>query len=100
MALTTPKHEDLPAAPRVPDPDRLVDAGRGEPTAVGVEGHAVDRVAVGLERADLPAGRRGPDPDRPVGPPRGEPGAVGAEGHGGDGNLMRLLADEDDLAGR
>src|SRR5207253_5049691 len=70
--------------PCIPDLDRPVSARRGQPAAVGTEGHAPDLVGMPLERAQLLAAGRIPDLDRPIGTRRGQPTAVATEGHAPD----------------
>ena len=91
-----PEGEDLAAGGRVPELDRPVEAGGGDPAAVGAEGDTDHVRGVADQRVEDPAGRRIQDLDRTgrillaaighpdptcTGPDTGEPLAIRA-GHG------------------
>src|SRR5262249_52329875 len=89
MAL---EDEEFLAADRLPDPHRLVEAGRRQGPAIGVEGHAGDPTGMPLEGEQLLAAGRVPDPHGLVVTGRGQAPAVGAEGYaGGDREASRWL---------
>src|SRR5205823_4112035 len=69
----------------VPDPDRLVQAGGGEPVAVGAEGHAENVVDVAAQREDFLPGRCVPEFDRLIQARGRKQEAVGAELYASDG---------------
>src|SRR5262249_40354871 len=66
---------------RIPDPDRLIEAGRSEPLAVRAEADTTHEPTVPGERLHLPAGRRVPDLDHPVLAGGSEEPTVRAEGY-------------------
>src|SRR5262249_40129906 len=84
-------------AVHLPDLDQAIRAGRGQPLAIGAEGHGMDRCLVTLEDIEaLPAGHL-PQPDLPVRAARGQELAVRAEGDAVDqaavpGNGGRVVA--------
>ena len=62
----------------------VVQACRGELSAVGREGHGQDQLGMPLEALDLLPGGRLSEPDRVVEPGRRDGLAIGAPGHGVD----------------
>ena len=54
----------LGAGDRIPDPDRIVVGGGGQPAAVGGARHRLHGAGVAGEGVALGAGGRVPDPDR------------------------------------
>src|SRR5437588_274916 len=69
------------AAGRVPDLNRPIGTGRGQPATVGTEGHDPGRVAIHRARVQLLAAGRVPDLDRLTGTRRPPPLAVGTHAH-------------------
>ncbi len=67
---------------RVAEEDDAVAAGRGDPPAVGAEGHRLDRAVVLDRRGELAASADVPEPGRAVLPSREHAPTIGAEGRG------------------
>src|SRR5262245_11054595 len=65
----------------IPNADGLVQARRGEPVAVGAEGHAEGIVDVAAQREDFLPGRRVPELDRLIQARGRQSATIGAEGH-------------------
>src|SRR5437879_12624101 len=59
-----------------PELDRAIEAGRGDPLAVGAEGHALHPANVATQALD-PLGHCIPDPDGRIGTSPGEQSAIG-----------------------
>jgi hypothetical protein len=72
---------DAGSCDRIPDPDRVVVAGGGQPAAVRGDRHRLHAVGVAPEGAASGAGVRIPDPNRAVVAGGGQPAAVRGDRH-------------------
>ena len=81
-----PDHGELRPRSGIPDPDGPVEAGGGDPAAVGAEGHGANLVGVPLQDSigGFDPSSAVPELDRAVIAGRGDGAAVGAERDGGD----------------